>query len=155
MSTTTTSLQLLVLLLPDLIRETPLPLRGLLIATILKSCSCAGAPAPRPARFARASFARSLLTNATLWRWYLQVRYLVGLTSAWQLVIAEFLPLPRPRDLSPAPGFRDPHHLGLKMMGWYLRARESTHRAASRYLYAAEHIIRLYVSLISVFNFQL
>ncbi|KAK1781464.1 hypothetical protein QBC45DRAFT_370202 [Copromyces sp. CBS 386.78] len=134
MNTTTTSLRLLVLLLPDLLRQTPLFSRAPLIAALLKSCSfaAAGSPArPRPVRFACA-----LLASATLWRWYLQIRYLVGLTSAWQLLLR--LPLPRaPSSLAPG------------LVRFCLLARESAQRAATRYLCACEHIVRLYVSLIS------
>ncbi|KAK3949857.1 hypothetical protein QBC32DRAFT_407645 [Pseudoneurospora amorphoporcata] len=132
MNTTITSLRLLVLLLPDLLRQTPLSSRAPHIAALLKSCSfaAAGSPArPRPVRFARA-----LLASATLWRWYLQIRYFVGLTSAWQLLLR--LPLPRALS-SPAPG----------LVRCCLLARESAQRAATRYLGAAEHIVRLYHNL--------
>ena len=131
MNTMTRSLRLLVLLPPYLLRQAPLPSRAPIIGALYQSCSVAGAGFP-------ARFARAVLANASLWRWYLQIRYLVGLASTWQ----PLLRLPRPGALS---------SYAFGLVRCFLLARESTLHAASRYRYAGEHIVRLYVSLISTF----
>ncbi|KAK3400612.1 hypothetical protein B0T20DRAFT_149450 [Sordaria brevicollis] len=141
MSTTTTSLRLFLLLLPDLLRATPLPARTNLIAAAFALFPCAGSPAPRPDTFAGALFVRCcVLADANLRMWYLHIRCLVDLTTAW----LRSLP-PSVRGLLCGGGVGGVlSRLRENLAGFLHRARASTYRVATKYRDVAEHIIRLY-----------